>query len=46
MELKSDFFFNFYGWKHSTMKNLQESVPLSPQDSSIKKIVCPLVDGL
>ena len=29
---KFDFFLNLFGWRYSTMKNLQYSVPFSPQE--------------
>ena len=29
---KFDFFFNLFGWRYSAMKNLQYSVPFSPQE--------------
>ena len=32
IELKFDLFFNLFGWRYSTMKNLQYSVPFSPQE--------------
>ena len=44
--IEFNFFFNLYGWRYSTMKILQYSVPFNPQDSSIKEIICPLGDGL
>ena len=29
--LKFDSFFKLYAWRHSTMKNIQYSIPFSPQ---------------
>ena len=30
MRLKFDFFFNLFGWRYSTINNLQFFVPFSP----------------
>ena len=34
--LKFDFLFTLFGWRYSTMKNLQYSVSFSPQEVYLK----------
>ena len=38
--LKFDFFFNLFGWRYSTMNNLQYFVPFSPHELCLQVCLC------